>query len=498
MIYFSDCFDIDESILEEYGAFNISLINDLPVFIDPFLLYGSENDEYSKLHEGILQYLSFLREKSSKGNITDIQIDSWYKFSEVKQNWLGFSVTGNGGSGLGKQFGQAMSQSLHIIFEDTKISDTSHLEKVTLFQTGIGKDNISDFTCNLIKSYLLEYTEAFAKQYLRPDQVRRCTVTKAYFDYDIEKWMPQVYVLPVYGNDYIILTPRDLLTKDDNWINSHDLRGDFTGICESIPNDQLRDEIYRFYKSKLPAPTYIGKGRKRRQKKPTTKEVAFAVNQTINRFPTIVDYFIKSKEENAEGAASVADEKVTEVETILHENVKRLIALLLNETDFYSRPSKSSYEEALERVNFLKDVIENKDGYRLFYYKNEPIKREADLQVIYRFTWHSSPMDVNREANNGRGPADYVVSMGAADKTIVEFKLASNSKLKMNLENQTTAYEKASNAQRSIKVILYFDDKEYMRVAAILKELKIENDESIVLIDAGDNKPSASNIKSKS
>ena len=33
-VYFSDFFEIDEDIIEEYGAINISLINDLPLFID--------------------------------------------------------------------------------------------------------------------------------------------------------------------------------------------------------------------------------------------------------------------------------------------------------------------------------------------------------------------------------------------------------------------------------------------------------------------------------
>lgn len=37
MAYFTDCFNINEDVLNQYGAFNISLINDLPLFIDPFL-----------------------------------------------------------------------------------------------------------------------------------------------------------------------------------------------------------------------------------------------------------------------------------------------------------------------------------------------------------------------------------------------------------------------------------------------------------------------------
>lgn len=42
MVYFTDFFNINEDVLNQYGAFNISLINDLPLFIDPFLLYASK------------------------------------------------------------------------------------------------------------------------------------------------------------------------------------------------------------------------------------------------------------------------------------------------------------------------------------------------------------------------------------------------------------------------------------------------------------------------
>ncbi|MDC2028106.1 hypothetical protein PO066_20945, partial [Bacteroides thetaiotaomicron] len=117
------------------------------------------------------------------------------------------------------------------------------------------------------------------------------------------------------------------------------------------------------------------------------------------------------------------------------------------------------------------------------------------LQVIYRLTWYSSPFDVNREVNNGRGPVDYTVSKGSRDKTLIEFKLASNSKLKMNLENQVKIYEEANDTKQSIKVIMYFNNVEYVKLMKVLKELNLENDPNIVLIDARDNKPSASNVK---
>lgn len=136
MVYFSDIFNIDESVLEAYGAFNISLINDLPLFIDPFLLYASNKPEYKQLHEDIIQYLVFLKSKAESGALTPVKIARWYKFPVVKEVWLGYSEMGNRGSGLGLKFGNAMSDAMVKYFTDLgreQVSETSHLEKLGLF-----------------------------------------------------------------------------------------------------------------------------------------------------------------------------------------------------------------------------------------------------------------------------------------------------------------------------------------------------------------------------
>lgn len=112
---------------------------------------------------------------------------------------------------------------------------------------------------------------------------------------------------------------------------------------------------------------------------------------------------------------------------------------------------------------------------------------------MYRLTWFGSAADVTREANDGRGPADFKVSQDSTDKTLVEFKLASNTKLKRNLQNQSGIYERASDAKRTIKVIVYFTAAQLSRVRKILKELDLEHDDVVVLVDARrDNKPSGS------
>ena len=116
--------------------------------------------------------------------------------------------------------------------------------------------------------------------------------------------------------------------------------------------------------------------------------------------------------------------------------------------------------------------------------------------MIYRLVWYGTPLDVNREVNNGRGPVDYKISNGTKNATLVEFKLASNSKLRNNLAKQVEVYKKASDTDRAIKVILYFNEKEEKKLIDILNELKIWGCSDIILIDARrDNKKSASNVR---
>ncbi len=111
----------------------------------------------------------------------------------------------------------------------------------------------------------------------------------------------------------------------------------------------------------------------------------------------------------------------------------------------------------------------------------------------FGLVWCNTEFDINREPNNGRGPVDFKASYGAGDKSLVEFKLGSNSQLKRNLEKQVAIYEKANRTWCSVKVIVYYTAKDEQRVKKILKELELEREKSIVLIDArGDNKPSAS------
>ena len=140
-------------------------------------------------------------------------------------------------------------------------------------------------------------------------------------------------------------------------------------------------------------------------------------------------------------------------------------------------------------------MIENKDGYKLFYHDNKQIGSEKTLQLIFKLTWFQTDFDVNAEVNNGRGPVDYKISRGKYDSTLVEFKLAKNSKLRQNLLNQLNIYLDANNTKHGLTAIMYFTAKEQKKVYDLLKELGLENNLNVITINAIDDKVSASNVK---
>ena len=484
-LYFSDHFGVPRRSVERYGAFDISLVADLPLFIDPFLLFSSRRPRYRQLHNEIIRYLVFLREKAAGEALPQGLIDSWYRFKEVKETWLGFSRTGNDGAGLGKDFAAALHSSLTRLFPDfgekEPITRSSHLEKLCLIRDRVGRDKISDFTTRLILSYLCEYTEIFAKTHVARSLRRRFTVQRAYFDYRTETWRPRKYALPQYRGHFVLLTPIDLLTRDETWINKTEMIDSFEDLPMAVDNVQLRAQVENYFRQIL--------RRKRKVKKADRKAAAA---ETIRRYPELIDYYIRLKEETGDEAMSLSRQHVAYSEDVFLRQAGDLARSLAAHTGFYAIAG-NSYDEAMQRLQYLKQTIEDRGGWRIFYRHGQPIEREADVHVLFRLVWFGSTSDVNPEADSGRGPVDFTVSRGAHDKSLVEFKLAGNTHLRRNLQKQVDVYKKSAGAQKTIKAVVYFTHQQRRRVEAILRELKMAGDPSIVLIDARrDDKPSGS------
>jgi hypothetical protein len=338
---------------------------------------------------------------------------------------------------------------------------------------------------NGIQGFLCRYTERFAVQYLDTHHKREVTINRALFNYTTQTWQRKTYVLPWIRGDFVLLTPRAMLTRDETWINRSDLLGSFDQIPTAIPDATLRAAVSNYFELAL-------RQRAGPRKPPTQKDRTASAADTIKRFPQLIDYYIKLKEMHGEDAVDLSAEKVLQTEIQFSKRLREILQPLLAETDFY-QIAGGTYAEAHTRLAYLKHVIEDNGGWRIFYDDDgEPFKRENDLQILYRLVWFGTPVDIGREANDGRGPVDFKASKGK-HKTLVEMKLASNSKLESNLKKQVEVYQVSADAERGIKVIIFFTYGERQKVERILKKLGLHGNKDIIQIDArSDNKPSAS------
>lgn len=490
-VYFSDIFGVKHSIVKKYGALDISLVCDNPAFVDPFLIFA--NSKYRHLHDSIINYLKFLRDLSLKRqglNLTSGEFNHYYKFPEVKQAWLGYSVSGNIGRGLNKDFGYSLYENLHKIFSkfgEEDITESSHLEKLCLIEEGIGVDKISDFTLNLIQKFLLEYTQEFAVEHLDKKFLSEFAIRKVEFDFKKGVWLDGRYVLPALQRtdkkDFVLLVPRKILTKEDTWIARNDFLENDTAIFNIIPNDELRAKINKFFYDNL----QIKLNKKKQLEKDYSKKSRMnALVKAVWEYPQLLDYYIKLKEQRKDDALKW---HVAEPESINFFTDATQIQPEIKSRNF---GRLTALDDCVSRIAFFKKTLESNS--RDLYFKEKPLQ-EKHLRVMFKNTTYGSLFDYNSEVNNGRGPIDFIISFGSQDKTGLELKLAANRKLKQNLLNQGRVYQEDSNLKHVIKIIFFFSDGELERVSEILREInKSVDNREIFLIDCR-KKESGSNQK---
>ena len=191
------------------------------------------------------------------------------------------------------------------------------------------------------------------------------------FNYDTCNWERGRFELPWYNDDYILLTPKNILTKDDTWINKSDIVRTFHDVADSISNLELRTQVNQYFAKMLPEDA-------------KDKDYRDAVSWVISKFPKFIDFYIKYKEDTGDEAVSVSESRVKQVEFLFIKKLREFVDRLDHETRFYHQAGDDTLSEARERVLFLKDVIENKGGHRLFFVDGQPIHRESDLQILFR------------------------------------------------------------------------------------------------------------------
>src|ERR1022692_4252781 len=122
-------------------------------------------------------------------------------------------------------------------------------------------------------------------------------------DYDTRSWERGEFMLPTFGGDFALLTPKDILTRDETWINRPGLINSFYHIAAAVPDSALRAQINDYFKRQL-------------SRKPKEKEIRQAASRTIAQYPVLIEHYIKQQEDNGDDAIAVSKEEVGAIEQV--------------------------------------------------------------------------------------------------------------------------------------------------------------------------------------
>jgi hypothetical protein len=137
-------------------------------------------------------------------------------------------------------------------------------------RSGVGQDNLSDFTTNLAKGFLCEYTQTFAKKRLDKDTCADFNVDRAVFNYATETWASKPYFLPRLSNDFVRLTPLGLLTRGERWINHADMIGQMSRAPDAVSDAGQREGSIASWLADLGRTRRRSKSERRRTRRSTS------------------------------------------------------------------------------------------------------------------------------------------------------------------------------------------------------------------------------------
>ncbi|EKN3846939.1 hypothetical protein ACSILG_000915 [Yersinia enterocolitica] len=191
---------------------------DIPLYVDPFLLWKSPSLQDQSLHTSItnsFNYLNYLIKKGREEEAASTLIN----LSECPEVGLGVSKSRKGVKIGLKQASEILSL-FNIIPEYNQFGFT-HFEVIQLYISGISKDRVSDIACNYIKSFLIDYTIEQCEINEIPTE---CVILDSIYNYQKHAFdFNKKLQLPVNPKtkEPLIFTPKRWL-RFNPWINFDD------------------------------------------------------------------------------------------------------------------------------------------------------------------------------------------------------------------------------------------------------------------------------------
>jgi len=191
---------------------------DTPLGIDPFLLYKSRDPQLAELHQALLNTFNAGIDAVRHNRID--QARCLLDFPEVAAIGFGYTEGSKRGSGVGSFLSELIVQTL-LDSPQLLQRGVRHIEEMQLLSLGIGPDRISDIAANVLKRFLIEYTQ------------KQCALWKIPLEKDVPvahvldtgslSWQDFYFDLPrsPFDREPILLVPRRIV-RVLPWINYDD------------------------------------------------------------------------------------------------------------------------------------------------------------------------------------------------------------------------------------------------------------------------------------
>jgi hypothetical protein len=210
---------------------------DLPLGIDPFLLFKSRDSEYRQLHALLIATFNAGIEAIREGNSDEAH--RLFDFPEVSAIGLGYTQSGKRGSGVGSYLAGLIIDTLEAS-PALQQRGVQHVEEMQLLSAGIGPDRVSDIAANVLKRFLIEYTQRQCR--IWDVGMAKSVPIQHIFNQSSKEWEDSFEDLPIspINGTPILFVPRRIV-RVLPWINYEDfVRSEFNAYLKA-----RRDQIKR-------------------------------------------------------------------------------------------------------------------------------------------------------------------------------------------------------------------------------------------------------------
>ncbi|MES2439970.1 MAG: hypothetical protein V4584_12915 [Verrucomicrobiota bacterium] len=232
------------SALQMEVSFAIPFLDeDLPLYVDPFLLWKSPSQQDNALHVVIVDALNSLGRKWLDG-LKEEAVNQLVLASECSEVGLGQSKTRRG-----KPIGRKEAETILRLFEQVpQIRDhgIKRIEVLQLLVPGIGRDRVSDLACSFIKSFLIDYTtDQCIKMGIPCEQTILDSIYSSKSQQFEQKQAVRLPVSPV-TNEAVIFVPKRWLRfipwiNFENYFSQHVPQDDEAQPAEKLSHVEILD-----------------------------------------------------------------------------------------------------------------------------------------------------------------------------------------------------------------------------------------------------------------